>query len=223
MTRYQLRRHTVETLVELSQEGIHEALSLVVEKYYPMVVHLARQYYGSWAEESDIIQNGCVGLLKAVYYFKEGKDTHFNTFAWTSIDSEIKTFLTYLNRKKNRVLSESFSYDYFDSSQGGDDEEEDMGFFETHTTSVLGDEEIERKYLISKSLPQLYERLTDEEKRVFDLYLLHCTYQEMADQTGLKVKRIDNIIQKCKKKFKEIFEEEIQFIHHLDEWLRGNS
>lgn len=223
MTRYQLRRHTVEALVELAQEGIHEALNLIVEKYYPMVVHLARQYYGSWAEVSDIIQNGCVGLLKAVYYFKEGKDTHFNTFAWTSIDSEIKTFITYLNRKKNRVLSESYSYDFFDSSQGEDEEEEDVGLYERHTTSVLGDEEIERKYLISKSLPQLYERLSKEEQTVFELYLLHCTYQEMADRTGLKVKKIDNIIQKCKKRFKEIFEEEIQFIHQIDEWLRGNS
>ncbi len=223
MTRYQLRRHTVEALVELAQEGIHEALNTLVEKYYPMVVHISRNYYGSWAEASDIIQNGCVGLLKAVYYFKEGKETHFNTFAWTSIDSEIKTFITYLNRKKNRVLSESYSYDFFDTSQGDDDDDESVSFHEMHTTLALGDEETERKYLLSKCIPQMKSRLSEEEELIFERYLLHFSYQEMSEQMGLKTKKIDNVIQKCKRILKELFEEESQFVRQIDDWLRGNS
>lgn len=67
MILYKLRKMRNEELVLYAQDGVEEAFSLLVERYENMVLKFANQYYGQWAEKSDIIQSGYVGLIKAIY------------------------------------------------------------------------------------------------------------------------------------------------------------
>jgi len=205
-----------EELVDYAQSGIAEALALVVERYHNMVIKISNQFFGTWAEKSDIIQNGYVGLLKAVYYYKTEKEANFTTFAWTNINSEIKSFLTYLNRKKNKILSDSLSYDYSFS----DDSDIEEGSYYISEASESYEHSYDQYYLYNKTLTIIGEEISDEEMKIFDLYSQNYSYSEIAEIVGVKTKKVDNTIQKCRKKFKSIYDKENEYLEIIDKWFK---
>lgn len=191
MIKYSLRSKPVEKLVELAQSGLSEAVDLVIEKFYPMVVKIASQFYAPWAEFDDIVQNGLIGLIKAIFYFEEGKSS-FSTFAWRSIESEIKTFITYQNRKKNKMLSDSTSMD----SVFDDVNDEQIDYFVEDTdnnTNVI------RKTILSMIHEEILEKLNEEETQIFELWLDGYSYREIEERVGVNFKKVDNTVQKVKK------------------------
>lgn len=191
MVKYALRGKPVEKLVEFAQSGLTEAIDLLVEKFYPMVVRIASQFYAPWAEFDDIVQNGLIGLIKAILYFETGKSS-FSTFAWRSIESEIKTFITYQNRKKNKMLSESTSIDsIFD-----DVEDEQIDYFvadSRENTNVL------RQTILSIVHEEVLQALKGEEVEIFQLWLDGYSYKEIEARVGVNFKKVDNTVQKVKK------------------------
>ncbi len=193
MIRYVLRGKRIEKLVELAQSGLPEALDLILEKYYPMVVRISSKYYAPWAEFDDIVQSGLVGLIKAVFYYEDTRSS-FNSYAWRSIEGEIQTFLTYQNRKKNRILSDSYSMDSFNT----DDEDEQSDYFVPSTdTSVL------RKTVISLIYEELNKILKDDETGIFDMWINGYSYKEISDALNVSTKKIDNTVQKVKRVLRE--------------------
>ncbi|HPE68555.1 MAG TPA: sigma-70 family RNA polymerase sigma factor [Thermotogota bacterium] len=216
MIEYRLRKLRINELVGYAQDGVHEALALIVERYAHMVMRLANQYFGTWAEKSDIIQNGYVGLLKAVYYYRDDREANFNTFAWTNIHSEIKTFLTFLNRKKNQVLSDSMS---IDATFPGREEEEDGSYY-LEDPSTAEENTFLKEFLIEKVMAQLLQALSPLERKIFELYLMSMTYEEIGEALQIKSKKVDNVIQKCRKKIKVLFREENSFVENSQEWIR---
>lgn len=216
MITYRLRKLRTDDLVGYAQDGVEEALSLLVERYQNMVLKISNQYYGNWAEKSDIIQNGYVGLLKAIYYYKPDKEANFNTFTWTNIHSEIKTFLTYLNRKKNKILTESFSFDYSLSSDSEDEEMEAYLALNERDT----DEVVNEQLSVERTKNRMKEVLTAKEIRIFEMYTESFTYLEIAEKYAINTKRVDNVIQKCRRKFKIFFEEEMAFLRKSEEFFR---
>ncbi len=193
MIRYVLRGKRIEKLVELAQSGLPEALDLILEKYYPMVVRISSKYYAPWAEFDDIVQSGLVGLIKAVFYYEDTRSS-FNSYAWRSIEGEIQTFLTYQNRKKNRILSDSYSMDSFNT----DDEDEQSDYFVPSTdTSVL------RKTVISLIYEELNKILKDDETGIFDMWINGYSYKEISDALDVSTKKIDNTVQKVKRVLRE--------------------
>ncbi len=193
MIRYVLRGKRVEKLVELAQSGLPEALELILEKYYPMVVKISSKYYAPWAEFDDIVQSGLFGLIKAVFYFEDTRSS-FNSYAWRSIEGEIQTFLTYQNRKKNRILSDSYSMDSFNT----DDEDEQADYFmPSSDTSVL------RKSVVSLIYEELNKILKDDETGIFDMWINGYSYKEISDALNVTTKKIDNTVQKVKRVLRE--------------------
>ncbi len=190
--KHRLRGKRIEVLVEMAQAGLKEALDIIVEKYYPMVVKISSNYFAPWAESSDIIQNGLVGLLKAVFYYKPGK-SKFSTFAWRSIDSEIKSFLTYLNRKKNQVLSDAVSVDALTTTE----EDEEIGYsFED------GGRDVSRSALIWYIMESVMNDLSQLEKEIFSMWQNGYSYSEISENLNVNQKKVDNTIQKVKKHLK---------------------
>ncbi|MFN3692041.1 MAG: sigma-70 family RNA polymerase sigma factor [Fervidobacterium sp.] len=191
MIKYALRSKPVETLVDLAQSGLSEAVDLIIEKYYPMVVRIASQFFAPWAEFDDIVQNGLIGLIKAIFYYEKEKSA-FPTFAWRSIESEIKTFITYQNRKKNKMLSESASMDsYYDDIE---DEQFDYFIEDQHE-----DTNVVRKTILSIINEQILEKLDEEETKIYELWLDGHSYKEIQEQVGVNFKKVDNTVQKIKK------------------------
>ncbi len=195
--KYSLRGKRTEVLVELAQAGLKEALDMIIERYYPMVVKISSKYFAPWAEFDDIVQSGLVGLMKAVYYYMPGK-SKFSTFAWRSIDSEIKSFLTYLNRRKNQILSDSISID----SLSGSDEDEDVGY-------AFGGEsgEISRSAIIWYIMESVMDKLSDLEKEIFSMWYNGYSYSEISENLDINQKKVDNTVQKVKRLLKKEFGE----------------
>jgi len=191
MIKYALRSKPTEKLVELAQSGLAEAMDLIIEKFYPMVVRIASQFYAPWAEFDDIVQNGLIGLIKAIFYYEPGKSS-FSTFAWRSIESEVKTFITYQNRKKNKMLSDSTSMDsIFDDV---DDEQIDYFVADTSTTT-----NVVRNTILSIVHEEILESLKEDEIKIFELWLDGFSYKEIEEQVGVNFKKVDNTIQKVKR------------------------
>ena len=189
--KYGLRGKRTEVLVELAQAGLKEALEIIIERYYPMVVKIASNYFATWAEFEDIVQSGLVGLMKAVYYYSPGK-SKFSTFAWRSIDSEIKSFLTYLNRKKNQLLSDAISMDSFSD----EDEDEEIGY------AFGEDEGISKKAIIWYIMDSVMEELSELEKEIFSMWYNGYSYSEISENLDVNQKKVDNTIQKIKRLLK---------------------
>lgn len=215
MILYKLRKMRNEELVLYAQDGVEEAFSLLVERYENMVLKFANQYYGLWAEKSDIIQSGYVGLIKAIYNYRTDKDANFNTFAWTNIHSEIKTFLTFLNRKKNKILTESYSFDYV-SSEEAEEEEPMMTKVSTQESEAINLKDL----LLEKTTERMKASLSEEEMSIFVMYTESYTYSEIARRYGINIKKVDNIIQKCRKSFRAFYEEEQGILDKSEEILR---
>ncbi|ANQ53178.1 RNA polymerase sigma70 factor [Thermosipho sp. 1063] len=189
MIKYNLRMKRVEKLVELAQSGLIEALELIIEKYYPMVVKISSKYYAPWAEFEDIIQNGLIGLIKAVFYFDFEKSS-FNSFAWRSIESEIKTFITYLNRRKNKILSESSSIDSLNEAEGSEQADYSL---EDKNSSVI------KNAFIQIIKEKIMNYLKDIEIDIFEMWLEGYTYKEIEKKLNINLKKIDNTVQKIKR------------------------
>ena len=195
MIKHRLRGKRTEVLVELAQSGLSDAMEMIIERFYPMVVKIASNYYAPWTEHSDIVQSGLVGLMKAVYYYNPEK-SKFSTFAWRSIDSEIKSFLTYLNRKKNKILSDAVSVDSISSGE----EDEEMSY-------SLPDESsnVSRSAVVWYIMDSVSDELSDLEKEIFSMWFEGYTYSDISDNLGVSKKKVDNTIQKVKRMLRRRF------------------
>ncbi|WP_232521306.1 sigma-70 family RNA polymerase sigma factor [Tepiditoga spiralis] len=183
-----LRRMNIYKLIKYAQIGDNEAMGMILEKFEPMAKSVSAKYYGTWADFEDFVQVGFVGLIQAVYNYKETSNTKFSTFAYLNISSEIKSFITYLNRQKNKVLTEAIDIDNTldDSSENGE------SFFET------GEDEF-KNILVSYIIDSSIETLKDDEKEMINLWRKGYSYSEISKKLKIKNKKIDNTIQKLKK------------------------
>ncbi len=190
--KYKFRTKSTLELVKLAQDGVQEATNFVVERYYPMVLKISNKYYTQWGEKDDLIQNGLVGILKAIYYYKFGKSS-FTSFVWKSIDSEIKSFLTYLNRRKNKMLTDSIKVDML-IDESVEDKLSDFGYEQNMTDG----------YMLEEFMKECEKVLSDEEFEIFEMYLQHVPYKEISKVAKRNTKYVDNTLQKVKKKVESI-------------------
>ncbi|PNR95955.1 sigma-70 family RNA polymerase sigma factor [Petrotoga sp. 9PWA.NaAc.5.4] len=185
---YKLRGLNLNRLIELSQIGDKEALGMILEKFEPMIKSIVSNYYGTWLEYEDFLQIGFVGLIQAVYNFRNDANTKFSSFAYMNISSEIKSFITYLNRNKHKVLTEAVSIENTDEnfSESGDYYIENIDSQE---------KDFLKEYLFSKSV----EELKEDEKNIIKLWGYGYSYQEISDKLKVSTKKVDNTLQKIKK------------------------
>ncbi|MEN3009048.1 sigma-70 family RNA polymerase sigma factor [Pseudothermotoga sp.] len=191
--KYRLRAKKNEELVNLAQAGLKEALELIVERYYPMVCRICSKYYAPWAEFEDMVQSALVGLIKAVYYYQPDK-SGFTSFAWRNVESELKSFLTFLNRKKNKLLTDAVSMDLLASSE--DSEETGYSFEDTVRSTA-------RNALGEMIIERVKNFLNELEVDIFQMWLDGFSYEEIQTTLNVNFKKVDNTIQKVRRIVKE--------------------
>ncbi len=183
-----------EELVDLSNSD-ERALDAILLRYKKAVVNIARQYYIIGGEESDLIQEGTLGLFKAVKNYN-GKAA-FKNFALTCIKNSIITAVKRDNRLKHRPLKFSVSI----SGEDGDDEDKNPAFVDAAANP-------EEKYIDSERETELKEKikdaLSDFEYRVLFLSLAGFSYADIAEREKKSVKSVDNAVQRVRKKIKSI-------------------
>lgn len=187
-----------EQIVALSQAGDDEALEFLLMKYRTAVLKRARTYFLIGADHEDIVQEGMVGLFKAVRDFNPEKQSGFRSFAELCITRQMITAIKTATRQKHTPLNT-----YISLNRPLFDEEYEMTLMDIlrEEAKVVNPEEI----ILNKEQYEDIEQkiktaLSQFERRVLSYYLKGKSYQEIGTILQRDPKSIDNALQRIKKK-----------------------
>lgn len=194
---------TDESLIEQVHLGNIDALDYLINKYRLFVKAKARAYFLIGADKEDIIQEGMIGLYKAIRDFKGDKLASFRAFAELCITRQIITAIKTATRQKHIPLNSYVSLD-----KPIYDEESERTLMDVITSPITDDPEylmINREdYLFLED--KVSEVLSELEKRVLALYLEGRSYNEISELLNRHVKSIDNALQRVKRKLERHLE-----------------
>lgn len=194
---------TDEELVEQVHLGNTDALDFLISKYRLFVKAKARSYFLIGADKEDIIQEGMIGLYKAIRDFKEDKLASFRAFAELCITRQIITAIKTATRQKHIPLNSYVSLD-----KPIYDEESERTLMDIITSPISDDPE----YLMINREDYLYleekmgEVLSELEQQVLVRYLEGQSYNEISEELDRHVKSIDNALQRVKRKLERHIE-----------------
>lgn len=192
-----------DEILELIHHGDNQALDYLIHKYKNFVRAKARTYFLIGADKEDIIQEGMIGLYKAIRDYNEDKQTSFKAFAELCITRQIITAIKTATRQKHIPLNSYVSLD-----KPIYDEESDRTLLDV----IAGSSEIDPQELLINQEKfgdmelKLSELLSEFEKGVLHLYLEGKTYQEISVELNRHVKSIDNALQRVKRKLEQLME-----------------
>lgn len=192
-----------ELLVEAVRNGDDDALEYLINKYRNFVRAKARSYFLIGADREDIVQEGMIGLYKAIRDFKGDKLASFKAFAEICITRQIITAIKTATRQKHIPLNSYISLD-----KPIYDEESDRTLLDVIGGSRVSDPElliINQEEFIGLE-DKMSEILSDLERKVLMLYLDGRSYQEIAVDLERHVKSIDNALQRVKRKLENYLE-----------------
>ena len=196
---------TDEELIRLFRDGQEDIMDFLLNKYKNLVKSQASKYFIPGADEQDILQEGMIGLFKAVRDFDEKKDASFATFAKLCISRNIQSAVNKANRKKQEPLNTSVSLNAA-SENGGNAELESQA---ANSLKRLGLDDPERILIDSENYNFLMESiqndLSQSEKAVFRLMITGLGYKEIARKLGKESKSVDNAITRIRTKAKKHF------------------
>ncbi|MGP7819256.1 RNA polymerase sporulation sigma factor SigH [Niallia sp. 01092] len=192
-----------EAIVELVHKGESDALDYLIQKYRNFVRAKARSYFLIGADKEDIVQEGMIGLYKAIRDFKGDKLSSFKAFAELCITRQIITAIKTATRQKHIPLNSYVSLD-----KPIYDEESDRTLMDVISgAKVLDPEElIINQEEFDHIEIKMSELLSDLERKVLALYLDGQSYQEISEELNRHVKSIDNALQRVKRKLERYLE-----------------
>jgi len=195
---------TDEAIVALANDGDLDAQDFLINKYKNFVRAKARSYFLIGADREDIIQEGMIGLYKAIRDFKPDKLSSFRAFAELCITRQIITAIKTATRQKHIPLNS-----YVSLNKPIYDEESDRTLLDIISGNRITDPE---EFIIGhedflKIEAKIGEILSSLEKEVLSLYLQGRSYQEIAVLLNRHIKSIDNALQRVKRKIEKYLEE----------------
>jgi len=196
-----------EETVDLAQQGEQFAIEFLIDKYKNFVRAKARSYFLIGADREDIIQEGMIGLFKAIRDYRVDKLTSFRAFAELCITRQIITAIKTATRQKHIPLNS-----YVSLNKPIYDEESDRTLMDIITTTgITNPEEIiisrEEFIFIEKKMSEILSSL---EWKVLMSYLEGKSYQEISVDLKRHVKSIDNALQRVKRKLEKYLEDREQ-------------
>jgi RNA polymerase sporulation-specific sigma factor len=192
-----------EDIVELAKDGRDVAFEHLINKYKNFVRAKARSYFLIGADREDIIQEGMIGLYKAIRDYRGDKLSSFRAFAELCITRQIITAIKTATRQKHIPLNS-----YISLNKPIYDEDSDRTLMDVISGSKISDPE---ELVISQEEfddieEKMREILSDLEWQVLMSYLDGKSYQEMAAELNRHVKSIDNALQRVKRKLERYLE-----------------
>lgn len=194
-----------EELILRLRDGEEAITDYIMEKYKNMVRSKAKSMYILGADREDLIQEGMIGLFKAVRDYDTGRDASFFTFADLCVSRQMYTAIQAAGRQKHMPLNTYVSL-YADGADGEDGlREAERGLLESAASRLEQNPEellIDRENV--KRLEEVMEKeLSSFEKQVLDLYLTGMKYSQIARVLGKDDKSTDNALQRIKAKLKK--------------------
>lgn len=189
---------TDEELVERTRTGDENAESELFTRYKDLVVKIARGYFLVGGDLEDLIQEGMIGLYKAIKGFSS-RLASFRTFAVTCIKHQIQTAIKRANTYKNKPLSNAVSFQSFNqnTSESLDFLPVELVLDTTPAEKIIDKEEYDE---LKKTIKNT---LSTREMQVLRLYLQGFSYHEIAQTLSITQKSIDNSLTRIKAKLRE--------------------
>ena len=183
-----------EALCSNASFGDREAEEALIKRYNRLVRQITRPYFLAGGDSDDLIQEGMLGLMKAVREFNGSKEASFRTFAEVCIRNRVYSVLRAASREKHSPLNHSISIE--------------TPFFESNSyTAIDGHEAQEnpedlmiRRENRSHDLLRINQRLSPLERSVLSLYLDGLTFSEIAEVLGKPSKSVENAVQRIRRK-----------------------
>lgn len=192
-----------EELIIRLREGEQEVMDYLMDKYKNLVRDKAKSMYILGGDTEDLIQEGMIGLIKAVRDFDVTQKTSFSSFAELCVSRQMYSAIEASNRKKHLPLNSYVSL-YEDSEQVG--EGRSLPLIDTIESSKENDPEVLYfgKEYTEAFAEQLKELLSPLENHVLYLHLMGTDYRTIAELLGKSPKSVDNALQRIKTKAQKI-------------------
>jgi RNA polymerase sporulation-specific sigma factor len=186
-------------LVLRARNGDGDALDVLIRRYTGFVRLKASSYFLAGGDSEDLVQEGLIGLYKAVRDFRSDKETSFRSFAELCVTRQIITAIKTATRFKHAPLNTYVSFSHTPAGQESDGECS-LGdalpgpSVDDPSVCVISTEELQSLvFTLGTGLSRL-------EADALRLYLEGCSYEEMAEELGCDTKTIDNALQRVKRK-----------------------
>ena len=197
---------TDESLVELINDGDSEAMDYLMNKYKNLVRGRARTLFLVGADKEDLIQEGMIGLYKAIRDYDVLKNVSFRNFAELCISRQMYSAIKGSNTQKNQPLNNYISIDSMEVSEDRENPMEQlMGInFEKNKNP--------EQLVLDKEAASVLEytlvgHLSEMEKQVLHFYMKDMNYSQIAAALGKEPKAVDNALQRIKKKLTQVLAE----------------
>ena len=194
----ELKNCTDESLIERIHAGQEELTDYILEKYKPLVRKKTNAMYLIGGETEDLIQEGMIGLFKAIRDFREEKESSFYHFAELCINRQLYSALEASNRKKHLPLNSYVSLSGSENEDGVPMEEL-LPFISENPEQRIIEQEIWDDFQ-----KKLSGNLSKMEKQVLMQYLDGYNYIQIAKQMQKPPKSIDNALQRIRQKIRKI-------------------
>lgn len=191
---------TDEELVKLEKNNDETATNILLERYEEIVRAKVSKYYIAGAEKDDIIQEGLIGLFKAIKNFDIKKQSSFKAFANLCIERQIITAIKGSNRQKHIPLNSYVSLN--DSNYENNEGEEENQLIDVLSSNSTEDplDTITKNEYFDNVKNTIDKSLSKFEKNVLNKYLEGESYIQIAQSLNSPVKSVDNAIQRIRKK-----------------------
>ncbi len=187
-----------EELIGKLRDGDNGVMDYILAKYKPLVRKKANAMFLIGGEPDDLMQEGMIGLFKAIRDYNKEQDTSFFTFARLCISRQLYSAVEASNRKKHVPLNTYISFD-------AESEEDGKPLAEVLTADSM--ENPEQLVIAQENNRSFFERisgcLSPMEQEVLQEYLAGNNYHQIADKMGKSTKAVDNALSRIKAKIKE--------------------
>lgn len=190
-----LEELTDEQLALLSKNFDEDAINELFGRYKNLVNAIARSYFLIGGDIEDIVQEGMIGLYKAIRSYTPDKKASFKTFANICIRHQIQNQIKKASSEKNKILSSAIPI----LEQIGD-EEEDKGEVVLKSDLPLPDDQVIAKENAKELNQKVNEKLSNLERKILSLYLRGYNYNEISNLGQVNKKTIDNALTRIKSK-----------------------
>lgn len=193
-----------EELIMRQRDGEEAITDYIMDKYKNLVRNKAKSMYILGADREDLIQEGMIGLFKAIRDYDTGRDASFSTFADLCVSRQMYTAVQAAGRQKHAPLNTYISlYANGPENEGFDRSEE----WELINNLISRSERSPEELVIDRENVELLEKVMEKElssfeKQVLDLHLTGMSYSQIAKVLGRDDKSTDNALQRTKAKLK---------------------
>ncbi len=193
--------YTDEELIDRLRRGEDTIMDYICDRYKNLVRSKAKSMFILGADSDDLIQEGMIGLFKAVRDYDMGRDASFFTFAELCVSRQMYTAVQAAKRQKHVPLNTYISLDAGGTNQE-DRDESTLAELIADRAELSPEEMVLDKERVAYLEKTIETELSDFEKQVLDLYMTGMSYSQIAKVLGREEKATDNALQRLKAKIK---------------------